>query len=182
MAILLLILSLIFSPVEPGINCSNLSGQALRKMNKVLVATWPNESITCQAYRRSAFAEVFKDDKSELFRLQNENATIAYLLISRSFGKFEYFTYMILFSTSIEIMRVELLEYREDYGGEIGSKKWLRQFIGLNSTDQIVLGDQIQGISGATISCRSITAGIADACNGLQRLQSSHLLDNSNFE
>jgi Na+-transporting NADH:ubiquinone oxidoreductase subunit NqrC len=47
------------------------------------------------------------------------------------------------------------LIYRENYGGEIGSKRWLKQFIGMTEPKNYV-----DGISGATISVNSMKYSI----------------------
>ena len=41
--------------------------------------------------------------------------------------------------------------YREDYGGEISSKRWLSQFNNSNLNSRFEYGDNISAISGATI-------------------------------
>mgnify|MGYP000338701809 FL=1 len=46
--------------------------------------------------------------------------------------------------------------YREEYGGEIGSTRWLRQFIGKTIQDNLEYKNNIDAISGATISVRSM--------------------------
>ena len=50
--------------------------------------------------------------------------------------------------------------YREDYGGEIGSKRWLSQFISKNRDSILGYEEEITKISGATISVKSMTASI----------------------
>jgi hypothetical protein len=62
---------------------------------------------------------------------------------------------MVLFDETKTIKLVKVLVYRENYGGEIGSKRWLRQFIGLDKPKPFV-----SAISGATISVHSIKNSI----------------------
>ena len=52
---------------------------------------------------------------------------------------------------------MKILVYREDHGGEIGSKRWLKQFIGKTLTHNLKYQKDIAAISGATISARSMT-------------------------
>jgi major membrane immunogen (membrane-anchored lipoprotein) len=47
--------------------------------------------------------------------------------------------------------------YREDYGSEIGSKRWLKQFLNKTPEDRFVYRQNIAAISGATISVKSMT-------------------------
>ena len=70
---------------------------------------------------------------------------------------------MVLFDESKTIKLVKVLVYRENYGGEIGSKRWLRQFIGLNKPKYMV-----DAISGATISVHSMKMSINNLIKELQ--------------
>lgn len=78
-----------------------------------------------------------------------------FVYIGKSRSKFEAFDFMVLFDETNTIKLVRVLVYRENYGGEIGSRRWLRQFIGLNKPKPFV-----DAISGATISVHSIKQSI----------------------
>ena len=73
------------------------------------------------------------------------------LYIGKSPSRFEDFDFMVLFDKDKTIKLVKILVYREDYGGEIGSTRWLRQFIGLDKPI-----NRVSAISGATISVNSL--------------------------
>jgi len=75
--------------------------------------------------------------------------------IGYSPSKFDDFDYMVLFDSSNKIKLVRVLIYRENYGGEIGSKRWLKQFIGMTKPKNYV-----DAISGATISVNSMKYSI----------------------
>jgi len=77
------------------------------------------------------------------------------LYIGKSPSRFEDFDFMVLFDESKTIKLVKILVYRENYGGEIGGKRWLRQFIGWEEPKPFV-----DGISGATISVHSLKTSI----------------------
>ncbi len=47
--------------------------------------------------------------------------------------------------------------YREDHGAEVGSKRWLKQFIGKSGDNNLKYQKDIVAISGATISAKSMT-------------------------
>jgi Na+-translocating ferredoxin:NAD+ oxidoreductase RnfG subunit len=73
---------------------------------------------------------------------------------------------------NLKIKKVKVLIYRENYGGEISSKRWLSQFIESPEDDSFVYGDNISAISGATISVKSITESINEVMVSLKRLES----------
>ena len=66
--------------------------------------------------------------------------------------------------------------YREDYGGEIGSKRWLKQFIGKTQNDELRYGDNIAAISGATISVQVMTKAMNDLLKSIKTLHSKNIL------
>ena len=70
-------------------------------------------------------------------------------------SKFETFDYMVLLDESNTIKLVKVLIYREDYGGEVGGKRWLSQWIGVKDRK-----DFVHAISGATISVNSLKYSI----------------------
>lgn len=75
--------------------------------------------------------------------------------IGYSPSKFDNFDFLVLLSCDNEVKLVKVLIYRENYGGEIGSKRWLKQFIGMTEPKPFV-----DAISGATISVNSMKYSI----------------------
>ena len=75
--------------------------------------------------------------------------------IGYSPSKFDNFDFMVLLDNTNKVKLVKVLIYRENYGGEIGSKRWLKQFIGMTKPKNYV-----DAISGATISVNSMKYSI----------------------
>jgi hypothetical protein len=80
--------------------------------------------------------------------------------VDRVIGKHEYITYAVGLGPDGSVRGVEILEYRESYGGEVRYKQWRSQFVGKTPTDPVQLGRDIKNISGATLSCRHVTEGV----------------------
>ena len=83
-----------------------------------------------------------------------------WFIIDRALGKHEYIIYALGLNTKGEITGVEVLVYRESYGQQVQEAAWLKQFQNLGPNDQIEFMGNIKNISGATLSCRHITAAI----------------------
>ena len=83
---------------------------------------------------------------------------------------------MVLLDSDLVVLKTKILIYREDYGGEIGSKRWLKQFIGKTQNDDLKYGEDIVAISGATISVRSFTQAMNDLLKSLNILHSKQIL------
>ena len=58
------------------------------------------------------------------------------------------------------IVEVIILDYSEIRGKPIAKRRFLRQYKGKTTKDPVLLRRDIDGISGATISSRSLTDGI----------------------
>ena len=89
-----------------------------------------------------------------------QNALQGYVFIGTAPSKTDSFEYLVLLDKDLVIVKAKVLVYREDYGGEIGSKRWLSQFISKNRDSILGYGEEITAISGATISVKSMTASI----------------------
>ena len=72
---------------------------------------------------------------------------------------YEFFWYLSVFDNDLQIKHIQVLEYNAEYGHEICSKNWLKQFIG-KSGGNISYSNDIDAVSGATISGTAITENI----------------------
>tara|TARA_B110000116_G_scaffold253399_1_gene250045 strand:+ start:202 stop:744 length:543 start_codon:yes stop_codon:yes gene_type:complete len=75
-------------------------------------------------------------------------------------GKSMPITFLAIFDQDNTIFNVSIIKYREPYGGEIKSKRWLKQFVGFDYSSDYAIGTKIDGISGATISTNSVSKGV----------------------
>ena len=69
-------------------------------------------------------------------------------------------TYAVAIDPAGTVRGIEILDYRETYGGEIRNPKWRQQFVGKRNGAALRLGGDIQNISGATLSSRHVTDGV----------------------
>lgn len=111
-----------------------------------------------------------------LFRLENEGATLGYLYLGQARSKENIFDYIVLFQPDFTIKKSKILIYREDYGRQIGSQRWLKQFIGLSPKDKVVYGQHVDAISGATISASSMTNAVNELLEAIRLLQENKVL------
>ncbi len=63
-----------------------------------------------------------------------------------------------------QILQVKVLDYQSEYGYEICAKSWLRQFEGFKGCDLRYNSTEVDAISGATVSARSIVEDISNLC------------------
>jgi FMN-binding protein len=78
----------------------------------------------------------------------------------RSRREHEFITYAVGLNANGSVKQIEVMDYRETYGGEIRNENWRGQFVGKTSESPLKLDRDIKNISGATLSCRHITDGV----------------------
>ena len=94
------------------------------------------------------------------YEIIKNNEIEGYAILDNVLGKVKPITYLVLFNKDLSIASVNIIKYREQYGGAIENKEWLDQFKLKNMTSELELNTDIDGISGATISVKSVIKGV----------------------
>ena len=110
-------------------------------------------------FKQQAGMELARDSL-EVIVAADPDTCIGYGVLDEVRGKEQPITYLVSVDRSLVIRDVDILAYRESYGGEVGNRSWLRQFDGKHPGDSIRPGKEIKSITGATISARAITMGV----------------------
>lgn len=85
---------------------------------------------------------------------------LGYAFFDAAIGKHLLIDYMLAVDPSGEILHLEILSYRESYGGQIRNASWRKQFHGLGPSRPPRFQRDIANIGGATLSCRHVTEGV----------------------
>ncbi|MDV7187466.1 FMN-binding protein [Lutibacter sp. TH_r2] len=96
--------------------------------------------------------------------------------VGKAFGKVDYFDFLVIFNEDLIVAKVKILVYREEHGGEIGSKRWLKQFIGKPSSKKLKYFEDIVGISGATLSAKALTHEVNRVLKTVSELHSKKII------
>ncbi len=83
-----------------------------------------------------------------------------WFLLDQVIGKHEYIDLAIALSSTGSIKGIEILNYRESYGGDVRHKRWRAQFTGFTHNKKIRIDREVMSITGATLSCRHIVEGM----------------------
>lgn len=87
-------------------------------------------------------------------------APLGLVVVDEVLGKEELITYAVAIAPDGAVRGLEILDYREPRGGEVRDPRWRAQFTGKREGSRLELDDDIQNISGATLSCRHVTEGV----------------------
>lgn len=83
-----------------------------------------------------------------------------WFIVDEVVGKHDYIPYVLALDEKGGVTGIEILEYREAYGGQVRDPEWQKQFMGKDARVELRLGKDVRNISGATLSCKHITDGI----------------------
>src|SRR5262245_42148812 len=108
-----------------------------------------------KAIEQASGVRVLHDDQ-QVWRVSGGG----WFIVDEVVGKHEFITYAVGLNANGSVQQIEVMDYRETYGGEIHNEKWRAQFAGKTTQSPLKLDKDIKNISGATLSCRHITDGV----------------------
>ncbi len=102
----------------------------------------------------------FYKDLVYLYKIKMNDEVVGYGILDNVLGKSMPITFLVIYDVDGNIQTSSIIKYREPYGGGVSAKNWQDQFVGKNSESEMKYNADIDGISGATISVKSVTKGI----------------------
>jgi hypothetical protein len=102
----------------------------------------------------------FPEDSFEVYVGETGKQVDGYALVQNTIGKHKPMTYMVGVDTHGRVLNVELLVFREARGSEVRTKRFNVQYEGKTVLDPVRINKDIINISGATMSVRSLSAGV----------------------
>lgn len=83
-----------------------------------------------------------------------------WFILDNAVGKHEFIDFALSLTVGGAVKDVEILTYRETYGGEVRNPKWRAQFTGKTTAAPVKIDKDIKNISGATLSSVHMTDAI----------------------
>lgn len=105
----------------------------------------------------------FPEESFEVYIGETGATVDGYAMIQNTIGKHKPMTYMVGVDKKGYVVNVELLVFREARGSEVRTKRFNYQYEGKTVFDPIRINRDIINISGATMSVRSMSAGVKRA-------------------
>jgi hypothetical protein len=105
----------------------------------------------------------FPEETFEVYIGETGTQVDGYALVQNTIGKHKPMTYMVGVDNKGLVSDVELLIFREARGSEVRQKRFNAQYEGKSVLDPVRINKDIINISGATMSVRSMSAGIKRA-------------------
>ena len=102
----------------------------------------------------------FPEEAFEVYIGETGTTVDGYAMVQNTIGKHKPMTYMVGVDRKGHVLNVELLVFRESRGSEVRTKRFNVQYEGKSVLDPVRINRDIINISGATMSVRSMTAGV----------------------
>jgi len=102
----------------------------------------------------------FPEESFEVYVGETGAKVDGYAVVTNTIGKYKHMTYMVGVNPLGEVTDVELLVFRDARGSEVSRKRFNVQYEGKTCLDPLRINKDIINISGATMSVRSMSAGI----------------------
>jgi Na+-translocating ferredoxin:NAD+ oxidoreductase RnfG subunit len=119
--------------------------------------------LTIEEAQKQAFPSATHFSEIQAGRVWKAEAggrVVGFFIFDRVIGKHLYIDYAVTLTPTGAVHGVEILQYRESYGGEIRSPSWLAQFVGKTSGSSLKINGDIRNIAGATLSSTHVTEGV----------------------
>ena len=153
---------LVFISFQPAAQ----SPRVLKKASKLIKKTYTIDYLQLEHKEFQTKSVV-----GNLYKIFDSVQLLGFAFIGTAPSKTDTFEYLVVFDQNLIIKRLNVLVYREDYGGEIGSKRWLKQFVGKERSTELAVGKNIAAISGATISVYSMTNAVNQLLNEMNQFE-----------
>ena len=98
-----------------------------------------------------------------VLRVSRGDSLLGFALVRNVTGKDQPITFLVAVDTTNVLKDIDVLVYREPYGGEVAYEAWRKQFRGKAASAPLQVGRDIRTISGATISVNAVTLGVRRA-------------------
>ncbi len=102
----------------------------------------------------------FPEDSFECYIGETNGTVDGWAIVQHTIGKHKPMTYVVGVDPGGDVTNVEVLVYRESRGSEVRKKRFNYQYEGKTLYDPIRINRDIINISGATMSVRSMSAGV----------------------
>jgi Na+-translocating ferredoxin:NAD+ oxidoreductase RnfG subunit len=129
-----------------------------------------------RVFGREAQADTLTLDGEVVLRVRRGDSLLGFAVVRNVIGKDQPITFLTAVDPSGACRDVDVLVYREPYGGEVAYEAWRKQFRGKTGASPLEVDRDIRSISGATISVHAVTEGVRRALADFSRWRSTGVL------
>jgi len=113
---------------------------------------------------------------AEISEIRGASGLLGYCVETEVRGRSGPFRIRVLMNPQLVVVRAAVISYPWSRGRDVSRSEFTDQFRGKGPDDSIVIGDDIDAMSGATISCNAMADGISETLKLLEELKSNSSL------
>jgi Na+-translocating ferredoxin:NAD+ oxidoreductase RnfG subunit len=113
-----------------------------------------------RVYGADARVDTLHVDSATVYRVSRAGVLLGFAQVRNVKGKELPITYLVAIDSADTLRDIDILVYREPYGGEVAYDPWRKQFRGKTAAAPLQLGKDIRNVSGATISSNAVTRAV----------------------
>ncbi|HXJ34791.1 MAG TPA: FMN-binding protein [Candidatus Eisenbacteria bacterium] len=103
------------------------------------------------------------EERWVVFRVSSDGTNVGWAIIVEEIGKHRPITFVVGLRPDRSVEDVAVMSYREAYGGEIRSPRFLRQYAGKTPQDDLRAYQGVKNIAGATLSVEAASRAVHKA-------------------
>ncbi len=108
---------------------------------------------------------------AEISEIKGASGLLGYCVETEVTGRSGPFRIRVLVDPDLVIVRTAVISYPWSHGRDVRKSAFTDQFRGKNPQDPIKIGEDIDAMSGATISCDAMAGGIREALKLLEQIK-----------
>lgn len=162
-----------------GFRADNITPKLQEKIDNAIQTTFEVEDFSLQLIEVTSDLDQQTPSAlggENLFKIESDGTLLGYVYVGNAPSLKKTFDYVVLLTPDLAVKKSKILIYREDHGRQVGSQRWLKQFIGRKSGEKLIYGEDIDGISGATVSAKSMTLAVSNVLESIKVLQDHNIL------
>jgi Na+-translocating ferredoxin:NAD+ oxidoreductase RnfG subunit len=101
-----------------------------------------------------------RNKTATIYTIFQDHSLLGYSVKLDELGKYKPITLMTCISPDLSVINVSILIYREKIGSSVRKKRFLKQFKFKTSEDPLLLNQDIDGITGATVSSWAVATAV----------------------
>lgn len=148
----------------PALAIQYLSTAQAQKLMFSEATQWVAGTVTLSPAQKSAIAKAsdvrVRSEEVQAWRAYAGDKLLGWFIVDEVVGKHEFITYALAITPQGAVRGLEILDYRETHGGQVVRPEWRRQFTGKTSASALQIDQDIENISGATLSSVNVTKGV----------------------
>jgi len=103
------------------------------------------------------------EERYAVFTASRGGASVGRAVVVEEIGKHRPITFVVGLKPDRSVQDVAVMAYREAYGGEVRTTRFLRQYQGKTPADALRSGSEIKNIAGATLSVDAASRAVRKA-------------------